>query len=72
MKSKFEKEEWEEFLENIEFTDKERRIIEFMQRGLEQAEIAAELDASVSTVKRRMSSVINQIVVYVLRTRLRK
>lgn len=72
MKSKFEKEEWEEFLENIEFTDKERRIIEFMRRGLEQAEIAAELDASVSTVKRRMSSVINQIVVYVLRTRLRK
>lgn len=69
MKLEFLKEDWCEFLENIDFTDNEKNIIYLMRRGWLQVDIAAELDISVSTVKRRMSSITNKITSYILRTR---
>lgn len=69
MRIEFTKEDWEEFQAGIDFTDNELDIIPLMRRGWAQVDIAAELDISVSTVKRRMSSITNKITGYILRTR---
>lgn len=69
MKIILDKELWEEMLENIEFTDAETEIIPLYRRGWAQVDIAAELDISVSTVKRRVTSISNKIMCYVARTR---
>ena len=59
MRLEFRKEDWEEFLANIDFTDHEQKIIPLIRRGWYQMDIAAELDISVSTVKRRITSIYN-------------
>lgn len=69
MKLEFQKEDWEEFLGNIDFTDNEKLIIPLLRRGWYQMDIAAELDISVSTVKRRITSITNKTVSYIMRTR---
>ena len=69
MRIKFLKEDWEEFLSNIDFTDKELEIIPLMRRGWAQIDIAAELDISLSTTKRRMTAITNKVVCYIMRTR---
>lgn len=69
MRLEFRKEDWEEFLANIDFTDNEQKIIPLIRRGWYQMDIAAELDISVSTVKRRITSITNKTVSYIMRTR---
>lgn len=69
MRLEFRKEDWEEFLQNIDFTDNEQKIIPLIRRGWYQMDIAAELDISVSTVKRRITSITNKTVSYIMRTR---
>lgn len=69
MRLEFRKEDWEEFLSNIDFTDNEKKIIPLLRRGWYQMDIAAELDISVSTVKRRITSITNKTVSYIMRTR---
>lgn len=69
MRLQFLKEDWEEFLQNIDFTDNELKIIPLIRRGWLQVDIAAELDISVSTVKRRITSITHKTVAYILRTR---
>lgn len=69
MRLEFRKEDWEEFLANIDFTDNEQKIIPLIRRGWYQMDIAAELDISVSTVKRRITSITNKVVGYIMRTR---
>lgn len=69
MKLQFLKEDWNEFLENIDFTDNEKEIIPYIRRGWYQVDIAAELDISPSTVKRRVTSITNKVVCYIMRTR---
>ena len=59
--------EWREFLNNIDFTDDERSIIDLVRRGWAQEDIAAELYISRATVTRRYRSITNKIVRYVLR-----
>lgn len=60
-------EEWTEFLDKIDFTDYERKIIELVRRGWNQEDIAAELYTSRATIARRYTSITNKIVRYVLR-----
>lgn len=69
MRLEFRKEDWEDFLANIDFTDNEQKIIPLIRRGWYQMDIAAELDISVSTVKRRITSITNKVVSYIMRTR---
>lgn len=69
MKLEFQKEDWDEFLSNIDFTDNEKKIIPFIRRGWYQVDIAAELDISLSTVKRRITSITKKVVCYIIRTR---
>lgn len=69
MKLQFTKENWGEFLKNIDFTDNELEIIPFVRRGWAQVDIAAELNISPSTAKRRMTSITGKITSYILRTR---
>lgn len=59
--------EWNEFLNNIDFTDEEKKIISLVRRGWCQEDIAAELYISRATVARRYTSITNKIVRYVLR-----
>lgn len=59
--------EWNEFIENIDFTDDELKIIELVRRGWCQEDIAAELYCSRRTIARRYTSITNKIVHYVLR-----
>lgn len=59
--------EWNEFLENIDFTDEEKQVIELVRRGWCQEDIAAEMHCSRRTVARRYTSITNKIVHYVLR-----
>lgn len=59
--------EWNKFLNNIDFTDEERKIITLVRRGWCQEDIAAELYISRSTVARRYTSITNKIVRFVLR-----
>lgn len=59
--------EWNEFLNHIDFTDEEKKVIELVRRGWAQEDIAAELYCSRRTVARRYTSITNKIVHYVLR-----
>ena len=69
MKLEFRKEDWEELLENIDFTYNEKKIIPLLRRVWYQVDISAELNISVSTVKRRITSITNKTVSYIMRTR---
>lgn len=60
------KEQWQEFIDNIDFTDEELAIIDLARKGWYQEDIAAELHTSRRTVARRYTSIVNKIVHYVL------
>ena len=60
------KEQWQEFIDNIDFTDEELAIINLARKGWYQEDIAAELHTSRRTVARRYTSIDNKIVHYVL------
>ena len=62
----FLKSEWEEFLNCIDFTDDELKIISLIRRGWPQEDIAAELFLSRRTVARRVTSISNKIIHYIL------
>lgn len=62
----FLKSEWEEFLNCIDFTDDELKIIPLIRRGWPQEDIAAELFLSRRTVARRVTSISNKIIHYIL------
>lgn len=63
------KEQWLEFLDNIDFTDEEQAIITYIRKGWYQEDIAAELHISRRTVARRYTSIASKIVHYVLSVR---
>lgn len=63
----FDADEWEEFLKNIDFTDNEKRIIEFARRGWAQEDIAAELYTSRASITRRTRAITNKIMRYIIK-----
>ena len=65
MKFRFYKDEWDLFLENCGFTDDEYEIIPLLRKGWALADVAAELNISDSTLKRRKKSIENKIIRYI-------
>lgn len=61
----FSKNEWEILLNNIDFTDDERKIITYIRRGWRQIDIAQELYVNESTIKRRYKSILTKITLYI-------
>lgn len=56
--------EWEKHISNCGFTDDELEVIKFMRKGWAQADIAAELCVSLSTLKRRVKRIYLKIINY--------
>lgn len=61
---RFYSDDWEEYIRNCDFTDEELAIIKFMRREWAQADIAAELCISLSTLKRRVKRIYLKIINY--------
>lgn len=64
MACRFYAEDWDEFVANCGFSDNELEIIPFLRRGWAQADIAAELCISPSTLKRRVKRIKLKIINY--------
>ena len=64
MKLNFYKDEWNDILNNCDFTDIEIKIIELIGRGWCLIDISEELYLSLSTVKRRKKNIENKIIHY--------
>ncbi len=62
---KFFNDEWEEFIDHCGFTDEELEIVKFLRRGWYSVDIAAELNISVSTFKRRKKRIEQKIIRYI-------
>lgn len=62
MKLDFTKFEWEEFIQNCEFTDDELEVIPLIRRGWALVDIAYELCISESTLKRRKRKIEYKII----------
>lgn len=56
--------EWEDFIHNCGFTDSENAIISLIRRGWYGADIAAELNLSLSTVNLRKRRIRQKILRY--------
>lgn len=54
--------EWEEYISRCGFTDDELEIVKFLRKGWAQADIAAELCISLSTLKRRVKRIYLKII----------
>ena len=67
MKLKFFNDEWEEFVGNCGFTDDEIEIVRLLRRGWFSVDVAAELNISVSTFKRRKKRIEQKIIRYIER-----
>lgn len=67
MKLKFLDDEWEELISHCGFTDDEMEIIPFLRRGWYGVDIAAELNISHSTFKRRKKAIENRIIKYLIK-----
>ena len=67
MKLKFLDDEWEEFIDHCGFTDDEIEILPFLRRGWYGFDIAAELNISISTFKRRKKNVEDRIAKYLIK-----
>lgn len=67
MKLKFLDGEWEEFISHCGFTDDEKEIIPYLRRGWYGVDIAAELNISHSTLKRRKKEIENRITRYIIK-----
>jgi DNA-binding NarL/FixJ family response regulator len=62
---KFFKDEWDLFEQNCGFTDDEIEVVKFLRRGWYGFDIAAELNISVSTFKRRKKRIEQKIIRYI-------
>lgn len=60
----FFKDEWEEFIDNCDFTDDEMEVISYLRRGWYEVDIAEEVAVSVSTIKRRKKNIVLKISRY--------
>jgi DNA-binding NarL/FixJ family response regulator len=67
MKQKFLDDEWEEFTTHCGFTDDEIEILPYLKRGWYGVDIAAELNISHSTFKRRKKSIEDRIAKYLIK-----
>jgi DNA-binding NarL/FixJ family response regulator len=67
MKLNFFNDEWEALIGNCGFTDVEMEIIPFLRRGWYSVDIAAELNISVSTFKRRKKRIEAKLIRYIER-----
>ena len=67
MKQKFLDDEWEEFMSHCGFTDDEIEILPYLKRGWYGIDIAAELNISHSTFKRRKKSIEDRIAKYLIK-----
>lgn len=56
--------EWNEYITNCGFSDEELEIIGYMRKEWIQADIAAELHISLSTLKRRVKRIYLKIINY--------
>lgn len=62
---KFFKDEWDLFEQNCGFTDDEMEVVKLLRRGWYGFDIAAELNISVSTFKRRKKRIEQKIIRYI-------
>ena len=62
MKLDFDKSEWQDFIDNCEFTDNELEVLPLIRRGWALVDIAYELCISESTLKRRKRKIEYKIV----------
>lgn len=67
MKQKFLDDEWEEFMSHCGFTDDEIEILPYLKRGWYGVDIAAELNISHSTFKRRKKNIEDRIAKYLIK-----
>lgn len=68
MKLKFLNDEWEELISHCGFTDDELEVVRFLRKGWYGVDIAAELNISHTTFKRRKKSVEDRIIRYLLKS----
>ena len=61
MKCDFPRSEYEHYVSECGFTDEELQVLNLRRRGWYLVDIAAELNVSVRTVKRRSASITNKI-----------
>lgn len=54
--------EWQDILENCEFTDRQKEIIKLKRRGMFNIDIAAELYISRSTIEREYKKIKKKIL----------
>lgn len=65
MKIDFYPEEWEEFIENCDFTEEELEVIRLTRLGYYIQAIALKMNLSDSTIKRRRKSIVRKILHYI-------
>lgn len=68
MKLRFLDDEWDEFMSHCGFTDNEIEVVNYLRKGWYGVDIAAELNISHSTFKRRKKDIENRIAKYILKT----
>ena len=61
MKYDFPRSEYEHYISECGFTDEDLQVLNLRRRGWYLVDIAAELNVSVRTVKRRSASITNKI-----------
>lgn len=61
---RFYNDEWEDFVKNCGFTDDELEVVTYLRRGWACIDIAEEINVSLSTLKRRRTSVGRKIIRY--------
>ena len=59
--------EWEELIAHCGFTDDEIEVVRFLRKGWYGIDIAAELNISHSTFKRRKKEIENRITRYIIK-----
>ena len=67
MKLKFLNDEWEELIFHCGFTDDELEVVKFLRKGWYGMDIAAELNISHSTFKRRKKHIEDRIIKYLIK-----
>lgn len=65
MTMRFFNDEWESFIENCGFTDDELEIVSFLRKGWACADIAEEVNVSLSTLMRRRKRIKQKIIRYI-------
>ena len=65
---KFFKDEWDLFVDNCGFTDDEQEIVKFLRKEWYGVDIAAEVNISIATYKRRKKRIFEKISRYIAKT----